>query len=282
MIHPQPSCTLRLFPSAVITIPGSTKVITTSEQLKFTEEVGYYQPGWNPDMPITGQFGGIPAVAQSSNAAWLKFNQQFGAGPNNPAYLGDGVSTIDNIYTPKVYKYLPYASGTSFVPKEYNNHYNRDQAWDVKGLLLNKIWGSHSCTDCILGKYQPAYEATECINCEYAYYNDEIGQPDCKFCDFLGTWSAKTLQDDTEIGTCEGSESCTLCTAGKYNNNLMNGCISCAGVLDSEVGKTACEICKNGRYLEMFDEGGYDAEGNEVPAPGQRPGQDLADRKSVV
>jgi hypothetical protein len=40
-------------------------------------------------------------------------------------------------------------------------------------------------------------------------------------------------------------------------------------VLDSEIGKTACEVCRNGRYLEMFDEGGYDAEGNEVkPAKG--------------
>ena len=59
---------------------------------------------------------------------------------------------------------------------------------------------------------------------------------------YTGTWSAKTVLDKTEIGTCEGSESCTLCTAGKYNNNLMNGCISCAGVLDSEIGKTACEV----------------------------------------
>ena len=78
-----------------------------------------------------------------------------------------------------------------------------------------------------MGKYQPAYEATECINCEYVYYNDEEGKSDCKFCDFLGTWAAKTAQDATEIGTCEGSESCTACTAGKYNNNLMNGCIRC-------------------------------------------------------
>ena len=67
--------------------------------------------------------------------------------------------------------------------------------------------------------------------------------------------------------TERASEQATHRLADSHHATTPN--ISCAGVLDSEIGKTACEVCRNGRYLEMFDEGGYDAEGNEVlPATG--------------
>ena len=106
-----------------------------------------------------------------------------------------------------------------------------------------RVWGSNLCTDCLLGQYQPNWESTDCEWCPYRDYADERGQPLCKYCSFLGTWAAKTASDDSEVGSCDGAEFCKMCSAGRYNKENVNGCITCDGRLSSIQGSTACDFC---------------------------------------
>ncbi|KAI8520993.1 hypothetical protein Bbelb_007470 [Branchiostoma belcheri] len=114
--------------------------------------------------------------------------------------------------------------------------------------------GSTSCSECLVGHFNPTPGATSCQPCPAGQFADQTGSAQCTACP-AGQHSP--TPGSTRCQRCEpgkfstaGSSACQQCPAGSYNNQPgMQVCDSCPpGTYSTSPGSIGCQACPRGRF----------------------------------
>ncbi|XP_063676040.1 uncharacterized protein LOC134812503 isoform X2 [Bolinopsis microptera] len=96
--------------------------------------------------------------------------------------------------------------------------------------------GASVCTECPVGQYEDS--KTSCEKCPVGKYNDQTGQSGESSCEVCA---------EGYVAASEGSETCTQCQQGTYEDGKDKACKNCAaGYYQAAAGLQSCESCGDG------------------------------------
>jgi hypothetical protein len=124
------------------------------------------------------------------------------------------------------------------------------------------------CTQCPIGKYEPALGSTGCIDCgPYSTTTNNSKQNSAADCKCL-SGAARSFQQGTT-----GVADCILCPAGFYQPEVGQDCIGCPQhKTNIDSGSTACDYCIGGAFAIMHNNSNSNNNGTIIECDLCKPG----------
>jgi hypothetical protein len=201
-------------------------------------------PGYQLNQPCSATVN--PVCTLCASGTYKMFNDGSACLPCNNN-CGPG-SYLDSLCTPINNPACSKCPVNTANPNDFSV-FNTDCITCPKGSI--SVAGSASCLQCPLGS--ATFGNSNCTSCSPGTYADNIGSISCKLCP-VGKANANTAANNSSACvTClpgytalAGSERCSPCRMGTYENGLRS-CLACpGGTYNDLLGQTVCTLCPAG------------------------------------